>query len=64
MCIRDSLFDLLQLREYTEHTVEPLILRTDVEGIDPVSYTHLTLPTTRSGGVGGGGGVGVMGGGG
>ncbi|WP_238133532.1 ParA family protein [Vibrio cincinnatiensis] len=42
--IPTSLFDLFQLREFTEQSVEPLILNTDIEGIDLIP-AHMSLAT-------------------
>ncbi|MGC9403612.1 MULTISPECIES: ParA family protein [Vibrio] len=39
-----SLFDLFQLKEYTTQTVTPLILKSDVEGIDIIP-AHMSLAT-------------------
>ncbi|MCW8333059.1 ParA family protein [Vibrio sp. SCSIO 43135] len=39
-----SLFDLFQLKEYTPQTVSPLILKTEIEGIDIVP-AHMSLAT-------------------
>jgi chromosome partitioning protein len=39
-----SLFDLFQLKEYTEQTVSPLILKTEIEGIDIIP-AHMSLAT-------------------
>lgn len=39
-----SLFDLFQLREYTEQSVEPFILQTEIENIDLIP-AHMSLAT-------------------
>lgn len=39
-----SLFDLFQLSDFTEQTVGPLILRTDIQGIDIIP-AHMSLAT-------------------
>ncbi|MCK6262681.1 ParA family protein [Vibrio sp. ZSDE26] len=39
-----SLFDLFQLKEYTESSVSPLILKTEIEGIDIIP-AHMSLAT-------------------
>lgn len=39
-----SLFDLFQLREYNEASVKPLILNTDIQGIDLIP-AHMSLAT-------------------
>lgn len=39
-----SLFDLFQLKEFTKQSVEPLILKTEVEGIDIIP-AHMSLAT-------------------
>ncbi|MCA2014797.1 ParA family protein [Vibrio tritonius] len=39
-----SLFDLFQLSDFTEQTVAPLILRTDIQGIDIIP-AHMSLAT-------------------
>ena len=39
-----SLFDLFQLKEYTEQTVMPLVMQSDIEGIDLIP-AHMSLAT-------------------
>ncbi|MCY9845649.1 ParA family protein [Vibrio caribbeanicus] len=42
--VPSSLFDLFQLREYNEQTVMPLIMQSDIEGVDIVP-AHMSLAT-------------------
>ncbi|ARN66593.1 ParA family protein [Vibrio vulnificus] len=42
--ITSSLFDLFQLKEFTREAVKPLLLKTDVEGIDIIP-AHMSLAT-------------------
>ena len=42
--VPSSLFDLFQLREYKEQTVMPLIMQSDIEGVDIVP-AHMSLAT-------------------
>lgn len=39
-----SLFDLFQLKEFTEQTVAPLIMQSNIEGIDIIP-AHMSLAT-------------------
>ncbi|EGR0126383.1 ParA family protein [Vibrio vulnificus] len=42
--VTSSLFDLFQLKEFTREAVKPLLLKTDVEGIDIIP-AHMSLAT-------------------
>ena len=42
--VPSSLFDLFQLREYTAQTVMPLVMKSDIEGIDLIP-AHMSLAT-------------------
>lgn len=42
--VSSSLFDLFQLREFTRESVKPLVMKTDIEGIDIIP-AHMSLAT-------------------
>ncbi|OLQ91188.1 cobalamin biosynthesis protein CobQ [Vibrio ponticus] len=42
--VPSSLFDLFQIKEFTENTVKPLIMGSDIEGIDIIP-AHMSLAT-------------------
>ena len=45
--VRQSILKLRKLKEIRRKNLEKNFLEIQMKGQDPVSYTHLTLPTTR-----------------
>lgn len=42
--VSSSLFDLFQLKEFNRESVKPLVMKTDIEGIDIIP-AHMSLAT-------------------